>query len=418
MQNKAVTKIQAAIIAVIIIIAAVGGVVYFLIFANPPTQLPPKDKIVIGYAASLSGAYSSGEIPKQKTVFDILVEDWNAKGGIYVPEYNKRLPIEGKIEDAKSDIETYVRLVEKFLTVDNVDLLFSCYGTASHYAVSPLLEKYKCPMITITATSDKLTASILKGEVTYLFPIQRSPATISADVADFLKSAGAKKVGLIYILELFGIETASALYGELVDRKMRPVVYEGYPMGVSDLSPLIKKLKDNEVDAMVAYHYPADGILLIRQCIELDYSPTIWIGGDGIDMPAVIIPNFGTDKPKGMITPFGFCSYDTNATAPFAQKYKERIKYYPAPHLITLYVAYDAMFKLIEKYGLNKEKIRDILATETFATILGDARFDAEKGFVYPGRGALAQWQGGEKLVVIWPSSVASASWIPKPPWP
>lgn len=417
MQKRAITKIQAAIIAVIIIIAAVSGIAYFLIFVNPPTQLPPKDKIVIGYPAALSGAYSAGEIPKQKTVFDILVDDWNAKGGIYVPEYGKKLPIEVKIEDSKSDIETYVRLVEKFLTVDNVDLLFSCYGTAAHYAVSPLLEKYKCPMITITATSDKLTASILKGEINYLFPIQRSPAMISADVADFLASVGAKKIGIIYILELFGIETASALYGELLDRKIKPVVYEGYPLGVSDLSPLIKKLQDNDVDALVAYHYPVDGILLIRQCIELGYSPKVWIGGDGVDMPAVIIPNFGTKIPTGMITPFGFCSYNTAETKPFAEKYKERIGYYPAPHLITLYVAYDAMFKLIEKYGLNKEKIRDILAKGTFETILGEAHFDAEKGFVYPGRGALAQWQGGEKLEVIWPPDVATASWIPKPPW-
>jgi branched-chain amino acid transport system substrate-binding protein len=386
------------------------------------STLPPKDKFVIGYACSLTGAYAADDLPKQKTVYDILVEEWNAKGGIYLPEYGKKVPIEVKIEDAKSDIETYIRLLEKFITVDKVDWLFSVYGTAAHFAVVPVLEKYKYPMITLTAMSDKISDMIYRGEAHYLYSLQRNAKQTAADVADFIqyivKETGLKNIGVIYITELFGLEGASALRVALYDRKLTPVVYEGYPIGITDLSPLIKKLKDANVEIFAIFSYPGDTILFMKQAKELGFSPKIWIGNMVVDTPLVAIPNFGKEALTGIIIMWGFEAYDKPFSRDFAEKYKARTGYYPSPHQISLYMAYNIAFSLIEKYGLNREKIAQILWTETFDTPLGKARFDPERGFVWETRGALAQWQGGDKLEVIWPLNVATAKWIFKPPWP
>lgn len=82
-----------------------------------------KDKIRIGNAISLSGPYAPGAITTQIAPYDMWVKEVNAKGGIFVKEYGKKLPIEIIRYDDKSDIGTSVKLVEKLILDDKVDLL-------------------------------------------------------------------------------------------------------------------------------------------------------------------------------------------------------------------------------------------------------------------------------------------------------
>jgi branched-chain amino acid transport system substrate-binding protein len=102
-----------------------------------------------------------------------------------------------------------------------------------------------------------------------------------------------------------------------------------------------------------------------------------------------------------------------------AEKYKKQVGAYPGANTIAAYVCYEVLFKAAEKYGLDRKKIREALATETFDTVLGPAKWDLENVYLdIPGAGYLCQWQGKEILKVVWPSDRASAPWIPKPPWP
>jgi len=78
-----------------------------------------KDKIRIGQAVSLSGGnaiiHAAGAMVPQT----LWVEAVNAKGGIYVKEYGKKLPIEWIQYDDKSDHGTMVRLMEKLILSSN-----------------------------------------------------------------------------------------------------------------------------------------------------------------------------------------------------------------------------------------------------------------------------------------------------------
>src|SRR4030042_2551794 len=71
--------------------------------------LPPKDKIVIGAARPLSGPLSFFEATAFGPVYKMWVDEVNAGGGIFVKEYNKKLPIELKIYDDTSDMNTMTR---------------------------------------------------------------------------------------------------------------------------------------------------------------------------------------------------------------------------------------------------------------------------------------------------------------------
>jgi ABC-type branched-subunit amino acid transport system substrate-binding protein len=134
-----------------------------------------------------------------------------------------------------------------------------------------------------------------------------------------------------------------------------------------------------------------------------------------------MVPLFGVKAMTGIMEYHGFeVDYRSSPKLlELAEKYKERVGYYPGPNTIASYVCNEVLFKAIEKYGLDRAKIRDALrAGEAFDTVVGPTKFDAKNVyFDAPGAGYLCQWQGEEILKVIWPLDRATAKWIPKTSW-
>ena len=380
--------------------------------ATTPT-LPPKEKIVIGVSLSLTGVYAAGALAHSMPTFKMVVDDYNAKGGLYVPEYGRRLPIELKIYDDKSDVETMLRMLEKLINEDRVDFLFSPWGTAFTFAATPIFEKYHYPLIGITVSSLQLMKKAESGELKYIFLALTQPPLQAKAAADLLEHVGFNNLGIIYIADLHGIELSSTLYSELYGRNIIPQIMESYPLGVMDLSPLIKKLQASNIDALFMIGYPEDSTLFIKQSAELGYKPRFLLGSAGMDLPAVMAP-LGTETIKGICHWYGVVSYKENqALRDFAERHKQQFGFYPESNKAQKYAAHECLFKAIEKYGLNREKVMEALRTEEFDTIIGKVRYKPSEGLIYPDMPIIAQFQGGEMAETIWPEKYASSKWIP-----
>ena len=381
--------------------------------------LPAKEKVKIGCSLPLSGIFAAGcniEIPP---AIQMIVDDYNAKGGLYLPEYGRRLPIELIMYDCKSDIETLMRQYEKLITEDKVDYIIGTWGTSLNFAIVPLAEKYRHPLIIFSGQSQQLASAVKAGDLKWTFLVLPQSHVLGKHVADYLLYMGAKNIGIIYINDLHGVENGGAIYSALYAKGIMPVIYESYPLGVMDLSPLIKKLKDAKVDALVACSYPDDHILLIRQCMALDYSPEIWIDGPGSILPPLTVDLFGPEVMKGISHYHGArCFRDSPKFMEFRERWHKYSGVYPPNGEMRQYAAYEMLFQAIEKYGLDREKVRDALAKETFDTIMGKAKFLAGDYLDVEGQGFIGQWQGDVIDEVVWPLEVASAKPILKPPWP
>jgi branched-chain amino acid transport system substrate-binding protein len=398
----------------------VGVVAAFLLGAQTPTF--SKEKVVIGNVDAFTGIFAPGPLLWGTIWMETLIADYNADGGLYVPEIGKKLPIELKKYDSKSDTETLIRLSEKCMTEDKVDLMFAPWGTSQNFAVYSLYEKFKYPLIAHAMGSGQIVDLIKSGGAKWMFPVLCQPPFVAEYTADFLQWAKASRIGIIGISDLHGIEFTGQVKAQLYQRGMNVVVGpELYPLTVSDLSPIIKKLKEAKVDTLWASTYPADGGLLVKQCMGLGYSPRIMIMGPGSQYPLVMVPAFGLEAVTGIMEYHGF-EVDFNSTPQLlalAEKYKEAAGGYPGANTIAAYVCYEMLFKAVEKYGLDREKVRKALATETFDTVLGPAKWNWENVYLdAPNAGYICQWQGEEMLKVVWPLEKASAKWIPKPPWP
>jgi branched-chain amino acid transport system substrate-binding protein len=132
----------------------------YSIWAQPKT-------IKIGWTGPLSGpAAESGIALKQASV--LALEEWNAKGGIYIVEYKKKIPVEILFEDCQSKPEIGVALGEKFIMRDKVHMLLSdALHSSVTMAVMELAPKYGIPIMSIQPVSNEITNKVAKDPKRY-----------------------------------------------------------------------------------------------------------------------------------------------------------------------------------------------------------------------------------------------------------
>ena len=391
-------------------------------------ELPEKDKIVIGCALSLTGPFGGGAALHLTPYYNWIVDEYNDKGGLYIPEYDKRLPIELKIVDDEGSVENLISQTERFITVDKVDFLFPPWGTAMNFAVFPVYEQHKYPVVALTVGADEASSRIKNGEWNYVFLTLGQPHHTGRIIADYLSHIRENitpldSVGILFVADQHGVEYGGAAYSHLYTRGFNITVYQSYPINVADFTPLINQLKTWDCDVMFASSYPPDGMLLLGQCIGQDYSPKVMFFGPGIEVPMIVHgPGAFTDEQtRGIHFYDGYpaTAYDTTELAEWAELHNTKLGWYPFPASATFYSGIQALFLAIEQEGLNRELVRDALATQTFDTVLGDFTFVPGEHPDIPGTGELSQWQGGNMMEVVWPLDAKSADIIaPKPAWP
>jgi branched-chain amino acid transport system substrate-binding protein len=378
-----------------------------------------KDKILIGNAISLSGPYAPGAASTQIPPYDMWVKEINEQGGLYVKEYDKKLPIELIRYDDKSDIGTMVKLAEKLILEDKVDLMFPPWGTAMNFAAAKLATKYKYPMLGVTVDSLKLAA--MAPQIPYFFiPYTQPPVKMRSLVA-FLKELGVKTAVIIHNADLHGIEYAGYTAPLIKKAGIKVLLNEGYPLGAKDLSPLLKKVKALNPDAFLGFSYPDETWLITRQSIEIAFNPKLFALSIGPFFYSYR-DSFGANVIQGVMGMSG--AWSPKEPFPGAKEFWDRMVQFVGGEknadmgTAIGWAALQCLQQAIEKAGtLKGPAIRKVLATDTFSTVCGPVKFVNQINENSPGE--VFQWQNGKIEVVASIEGHRTAQPIyPKPPWP
>lgn len=388
-----------------------------------------KESIKIGFTMALSGP-GAGAGLEQYRAYEVWREWVNSKGGIYVKEYGKKLPVEFVYHDDGSEPGRAKSLYEKLILEDKVDLLLAPWGTYIHLSVVPVIEKYKMPVIGNTAG---VTIGKIKEVGTkYMFFTWPTPESSAMMITKFLKKideekGGIDKIAILYVQSDFGVENAK-YNKEFIEKEGvgKVVVYESYPLGVKDVKGLLLKVKDANPDVVIVHSYPADALLVTSQMKELNINPKVYILGVGGQVLA-FDQKFDNRTKEGVIT---INNWHPDFYPEAKELYELYIKKYghnPPSHALGL--AWESAIVLqqaIEKAGtLDPVKIRDVIANETFETPFGSVKFENQvnsKSLL-----VLEQWQNGSLKPVyvlegLYPNleeknlPVADLEY-PKPPW-
>jgi branched-chain amino acid transport system substrate-binding protein len=403
MKNKILLGLFVCTVAVVFLVGA--GV----------TKSAAKDKIRIGQAIALSGPLAGGVAIAGGRIYVMWVEEVNKNGGIYVKEYGKKLPVELIRYDDKSDIGTMTNLLEKLILEDKVDFVFPPWGTAWLFAAAPIANKYKYILIGGPGGALKLKQLSLP----YFFQVLNFSETQAPALADIFKEVGVKSVAVIYRGDLHGVEYGDAMVPYFKQKKIEVKLKKSYPLGIKDLSPLLKEAKSLDVDAFCAASYPDGGMLLTGQALEL-----------GINFNALFItvtpfsPNlyrdtFGKDTVEGVMGGGAWNAKSSPGAKKFVDKFVARFGMEPDYWGGLYYWSSLQHFQqAIEKAGtLNQKKIRDIMAKERFDTALGPFWYDKDRYFVnHPGE--IGQWQKGVFEVIDPGKKRTAPPLYPKPAWP
>ena len=390
-------------------------------------QKPTKESIKIGFTVALSGP-GAGAGTEQYRAYEVWREWVNSKGGIYVPEYGKKLPVEFVYYDDASEPARAKSLYEKLILEDKVDLLFAPWGTFIHLSIVPVIEKYKIPVVGNTAGVD--INKIKELGTKYMFFTWPTPQTSALAYTMFLEQfkKDINKIAILYVQSDFTVANAKWNKKFIEDRGIgEVVVYEGYPFGTKDLKGLLLKVKEANPDVVIVHSYPADAMLVTAQMKELNINPKIFMLGVGGQILA-FEQKFDDATKEGIIA---INNWHPDFYPEAKELYDLYIKKYghnPPSHALGLaWLSAITLQQAIEKAGsLDPVKIQKVLASETFSTPFGEVKFENQvntKSLI-----VLEQWQKGELKPVyvmkgIYPNlepadlPVANLEY-PKPQWP
>jgi len=384
-----------------------------------PLAAHSKDKIRIGQAVSLSGPnaiiHAPGALPPQT----LWVDEVNAKGGIYVKEYGKKLPIEWIQYDDKSDHGTMVRLIEKLILEDKVDFLLPPCSTSFLFAAAPIANKYGYILIGAEGGAETLTT--LVKDLPYVFLTLNYSKHQIPVLADQFVEWGVKTVAITFNEDLHGVEYSNRALKEFKSKGIKVVSSKSHALGVQDLSPILKGAKAANVDAFCCFSYPGENILVTKQAIELGFNPKAFFCSVG-PFALWFRDIFGAKTIEGLM---GGGAWNPKSSPAAKDLYDRIIARFGEKGIdmwgnLYYYGSLQFFQKAIEKAGtLDQKKIRDIIATEKFETALGLTWYDKSQNLAeecHPGE--IGQWIHGQWEVIL-PKNKATAKPIfPKPPWP
>lgn len=375
---------------------AVSGMLGALLgLGSAAAQEAPKS-IKVGYAISLSGPQSAGAMLTTVPNYRLWVDEVNKAGGLMLKKYNKRIPLEAVEIDDRSNNEDMVRLVERMMSVDKLDIVLSPWGTGPNLQVAPTFAKYGYPQIMGTAGSDKLEELVQKFPTMFWFlskPSEQIHALV--DVLADLKKQGKinDQVSVFVVQHPFGVEYSSSLKPALAKAGFKVAYETSYALGVADLSAQINAAKAAKPDTLIAISYPPDTFMITEQSIANAFTPKVRFLGVGTAFPSYK-GKFG-DKVNGI---FGLGGLDPGA--PGMKDYFERHKAvnkgqepdrWASPNT---YAGLQVLQQAIERVGeIDNAKILAEMKTGTFKTIIGDIKLSGNRN---PSLWHVGQWQNGE----------------------
>ncbi len=386
------------------------------VFGKASAAGPVPATIKIGVSNALTGIYASNGKEIQQG-YKMALKHINEAGGVFIKEFNKKIPLEILFADNESDLTKAGSRLEKLYSIDKVDVfLGGCIGALTIPQLA-IAEKYRMPIIAPIMTS---TAEFEKGYRYTFTPFQseQDQALAFLDILDSIpKNQRATKIAYLGVQDEWGVATGKYLKEFAAKRNFEIVNFEMYSMAATDFSSLIINAKRGGADALMTTPSRPQGVRLVKQMKELDWSPKISYilrGATTSTWPQ----NLGKDGDYVCHSSGWSFHLKLPGVRELNEDYRAAYGIFPEATAGVAYACVQIMADALQRAGsLDREKIRNAIAATNMMTVMGPMKFKAN------GRGegkynqAVNQWQNG-KEELVWPPDQATAPVAyPIPPW-
>ena len=381
-----------------------------------------QQKFRIGCADPLTGTFGrDGNLVKDAYTFwaDLI----NSKGGIEVK--GKKYPVELIFLDDKSNAAENAKFTEKLITDDKVDLILGGFGSDSVFAGSAVAEKYKYPLISGAASSNKLFD---RGFKYYFATLGKATEEVRGCV-DLVQILSPKpKTGAIIGSDILFTALAAEGFKKYAAQNGIEITYsELFPITLQDYNSMLLKVKQKNPDILFVGSHLMVAMKTIKAMKEIDFTPKMVAFSYGPTVPD-FVKSLGKDAEYVLAAsewapnlPYKDPLFGTarEFNENYFKKYGRNPDYVEAASAAGAY----AMQIAIEKLGItppvkeeDRVKLMEELHKQNLTTFYGVVKFGAD-GANEAHPPVVVQIQNG-KLVNVFPKDAAEAGpWYPMKPW-
>ncbi len=380
--------------------------------AGQGVAAPTAQTVKLGAVVPLTGRYAAGGA-QVKAGYEIGVEDVNAGGGIQVG--GRRVRVELQLLDDESDPTKTVSRLEA-LAQEGAATYLGGFGSDLHAAAAAVAEKNRIPYCGIAFALHAVHERGLK----FLFsPFPKSP-DLAVETYKFLNASipadqRPRRVAIFRERTDWGREMGDIWTARSSENGYQVVMLGEYAPLTRDLSDIILRAKNAGAEAVFALPTPPDGITLIRQMKELDFSPKAIMmirAADAVSWTQAL----GKDGDEVLLSPGWHNAIRFPGVQELNAKHQQRFGR-PADVIVgPAYACVRIVANAIERAGkLDPVAIRDAMATTNMQTVIGPVRFRPDgTGIVTT---MFVQWQAG-KQELVWPKNLGATNLrYPAAPW-
>ena len=300
---------------------------------------------------------------------------------------------------------------------DNADFILAPYGTGLNLAAAPIFDRYGYPMVTHTAISDQIEE--LSEKFPNMFFTLGGATGLAGGVVEVLSEMREQgeignSVAMVNVADAFGIELAEVAAPQFEAAGFDIVYSTSYPLGTSDLSPVVKAAKAANPDAFVAWSYPPDTFGLTAQAKIENLDVKAFYAAVATAFPAYLGAN--GESAEGVLGAGGVYA-DGEAWSSYAVRHEEVTGAKPdfwASGMV--YASFQILEQAIEGAGtLDRDAVSAYIDANNFDTIMGEISWDEfNNNSAY---WTVGQWQGGVFKGVASTGREGAVPAVPKQGW-
>ena len=323
-----------------------------------------EDTIKIGVLEPFTGPWAKNG-NESYVAMEIARDMINEKGGV---RGKKIVYIRGDAPDPSAGKSE----AERIITQEGVKLITGTYASPLGIAISAEAERHGVVHWETIASADIIT----KRGYKHVFQVGPAASRYGKAALDFTKDELAKRLGkkfedlriaLLWENRAFGTAVGKGARAQAEELGIKLVYDEGYDQFMTDMTPLVQKLKDTKPDVLVVISFINDTVLLHRKAKELNFDVPAVIGvSAGHSVPdlkdsigTAVNGIFVSDLPV-LVNPKALLPKVEAASEEFNKRYEKIQHRVPAGHAVASFAALWTLFNdvLPKANSMDPEDVR------------------------------------------------------------
>jgi branched-chain amino acid transport system substrate-binding protein len=361
----------------------------------------------VGVIMPLSGPNAQFGINSRNGV-ELAADEINKAGGIAELGGAK---INLVVADATSTPTTAGTVAQRLITQQDITAVLGAFASSLTLAISEVTERRDVPLLTMSF-ADQITGRGYKN----IFQVVAKASVIGKAQFDYTaaiaQAAGAKieKIAIMYEDTAYGTAQANGLRAGAKAANVELVIDDAYPLGITDTTPLINKLRASGAQAVFPVSYLNDSLLIIRTMRQQRVTIPAIGGAAGY-----VIPDFekGLGEFAENVLSIAPANYDL---APeLTERFRKRFGYFMVHEALEHAVCLEVLVQAIKKAKSAKaEEVAAALRGAKFSggwitgMTGGAVQFD-QTGLNVLSVPLMVQWRGKD-IVTVWPKEIAKST--------